>query len=197
LFAEVARTGFFPRAPVARAMLAAGVPRLRIALAAALFLLPAAAAQPGPATLRVEARDDGPPGSHTERPPWFQLEGDAARDPTLVLPAGSDVQLLVTNRGRLEHDLHVQFAGLDARTPLLPPNGTATLALHVPANATGLAVYWCDAHRVAGMVGTLAFDARDAHAVAPGAVAHYAVPFPPVAAPLAALAAALFARRRA
>lgn len=65
---------------------------------------------------------------------------------------GGDVVLEITNAGAQAHDLRVDGAAQPAATPTIPPGGTATLRITVPAGQDEL-VLWCTlpGHRAQGM----------------------------------------------
>jgi nitrite reductase (NO-forming) len=80
---------------------------------------------------------------------------DIAYEPTeLTIPADTDVEIHVINKGMLEHDFNIEDT--DFATDILPgaKEAEATLTVNLPA---GEYVYFCSVpgHREAGMEGTL------------------------------------------
>lgn len=78
---------------------------------------------------------------------------DIAFEPTeLSIKADTDVTIVVTNNGVLQHDLYIE--NTDYKTDLLNSGDSTELVVNLPA---GQYVYYCSisGHRQAGMVGTL------------------------------------------
>jgi uncharacterized cupredoxin-like copper-binding protein len=71
---------------------------------------------------------------------------------TLELPADTDVTIVLTNEGFLQHDLVIEDT--DYKTELLDNGESAELVVNLPA---GEYTYYCSVagHREAGMTGTL------------------------------------------
>jgi hypothetical protein len=151
-----------------------------VAVALALLVAPPVASA---LDLQVSARDDGPVGAQNERAQWFEVAGQPGRDPTVRVAPGDVVHVAFENDGTHAHSLHLSFG---PQTPLLAPHERATLDLVVPAKATWGA-YWCDAHRVAGMVGVLDLGTG----IAAPTVSESRLALIPAAQPVLALALAL------
>lgn len=89
---------------------------------------------------------------------YFMVSGYDDRNPTIVLPPGSDVSVTFRNEGSIAHNL--RFAQMDGfATQIIDGGEEATLEFVVPAG--GLSTYWCDPHVGLGMEGKVV-DSEDA-----------------------------------
>lgn len=122
-----------------------GAPLLLLALLAGT--LPAPAGAQG-TTIALDMLDE-------DQAFFFRMASGGARNPTLLVAAGSTVRIDVTNQGALDHNLRVG-APIDRETPCCQePGGKATLEFQVPADTRGPISYWCTIHRDLGMTGQM------------------------------------------
>lgn len=86
---------------------------------------------------------------------FFHLPGEAERNPTLQVAAGSRVVLRAVNEGSVEHNLHVG-PPVERETPCCQaPGERETVEFTVPLDAPVTIPYWCVLHRGEGMEGVL------------------------------------------
>lgn len=133
--------------------------QLMLTLACSLLFLLALApvqAQPEDASLVVRAHDEGAPDSRAKRPFWFTADGLEGRNPTLALEPGQEVVVRFINEGSGVHTFHVD-APIEMDPTVVEPNGTATVRVHVPEDATDWTTYVCELHDVVGMGGFVSF----------------------------------------
>ena len=117
------------------------LPALALALLAST--LPAGAA--GPHEIRVTAHDDGGEA-------WFTVEGLEGRNPDIVVAAGEEVHLVLTNAGTLAHSFRIQEG---AGVPCCVAPGKVGYANFTAPPAPIEKRYFCQPHEGRGMAGRL------------------------------------------
>lgn len=111
----------------------------------ALAAVPASAQETGATSFTLETHTEGGGG-------YFQLEGQTARNPRLVVPASTEIT--VTLKGMDDGVHNIQVAGSSASEFVTAAGETVTYTFTSPASGT--VEYWCVPHKGAGMKGTVA-----------------------------------------
>lgn len=113
-----------------------------LAVGLALAATPAHAQETGQTSFVLETHTEGGSG-------YFTLEGQTARNPTLVVPAGETIT--ITLKG-LDVGVHnIQVDGASASDYVQAAGDEVQYTFTAPAS--GSKQYWCVPHKGAGMIG--------------------------------------------
>lgn len=115
-----------------------------IVLGLALAALPATAQDAGQTSFTLQTYTEGGSG-------YFTIEGQTARNPTLVVPAGETITITLKGTDAGVHN--VQVEGADASEYVQA--ATDEIIYTFTAPASGSVGYWCVPHKGAGMAGTV------------------------------------------
>lgn len=114
------------------------------AFLALLPAVPIAAAEEGRTEFTLVTRHQG--GAY-----WWTLEGNATKNPELVVPPGANVTITVRNGDGNLHNVQVEGRAASPYVASLDSEVTYTLT----APESGTLRYWCAPHKANGMGGTL------------------------------------------
>lgn len=113
-----------------------------IALGLAFAAAPAGAQETGQTTFTLETHTEGGSG-------YFTLEGQTAKNPTLVVPANTVIT--ITLKGMDDGVHNMQVDGSSGSEYVQAAGDSVTYTFTSPAS--GSKQYWCQPHKGAGMVG--------------------------------------------
>ncbi len=142
------------------------------------------------AALPANAQEEGQTAftlvGHEDSGFYWTLEGQTAKNPTLVVPAGATITVTVKSAGGF-HNLHVEGSPAG---DYIETGETTTYTFTAPAS--GSVGYWCDPHKSSGMAGIV----KVAGAATPEAGDNKSPGLGLIGAVLAIAGVALYARRK-